>query len=69
MVDGTRNWVDSDAARSYLCTVPRLNLRLLTVFHYGFREEDAWLRGQAHFFPPARIESASPPCTSHCTTH
>lgn len=61
-VDGTRNWTTSEAARSFLCTVPSLGLRVLTLFHYGFREDDAWMRAQTHYFPPGKLEGTLLPC-------
>lgn len=54
--DGASEWPNFDQSRPFICHVPDYNFTMLNVFHYGFREEDAYIRGSQHFYPPGKLE-------------
>ncbi|KAM0751854.1 hypothetical protein T439DRAFT_220717 [Meredithblackwellia eburnea MCA 4105] len=53
---GLRQWPSYDQSRPYICHVDTLNLRILNVFHYGFRGYTKWISTHPHYYPPAAIE-------------
>ncbi|KAK4053146.1 hypothetical protein OIV83_001881 [Microbotryomycetes sp. JL201] len=53
---GEREWPDFDQSRPYICHVYKLNLRIINVFHYGFKAKNHWIEHHPHFYPPARAE-------------
>ncbi|GAA6011103.1 hypothetical protein JCM10207_005497 [Rhodosporidiobolus poonsookiae] len=55
-LEGNR-WPDFGQSRPYVCRVERLNFTTLSVFHYGFTEENDWLRNSPHFYPPSALEA------------
>ncbi|GAA6033461.1 hypothetical protein JCM8097_001409 [Rhodosporidiobolus ruineniae] len=55
--DGGDTWPDYGQSRPYICRVERLNFTTVSVFHYGFTPEEAWLRNSPHFYPPSALTS------------
>ncbi|KDE08076.1 hypothetical protein MVLG_01776 [Microbotryum lychnidis-dioicae p1A1 Lamole] len=53
---GAREWPEFDQSRPYICHVGHLGLRILSVFHYGFRGRTKMIESHPHFYPPATIE-------------
>lgn len=55
--DKSRNWSNFDQSRPHVCQVPHLNLVIINLFYYGFRDRDELdLWDWKHFYPPHLIE-------------
>ncbi|GAA6006474.1 hypothetical protein JCM11491_004975 [Sporobolomyces phaffii] len=56
---GKREWPNWLQSRPWVCHVPKLNFRIVNVFHYGFQEADydnGYIMTHPHFYPPASVE-------------
>ncbi|GAA5947445.1 hypothetical protein JCM3765_001680 [Sporobolomyces pararoseus] len=58
-MNGKREWPDWLQSRPWVCHVPKLNFRIVNVFHYGFQEpefDNGYIMTHPHFYPPATVE-------------
>ncbi|GAA5834732.1 hypothetical protein JCM3766R1_003221 [Sporobolomyces carnicolor] len=58
-MNGKREWPSWLQSRPWICHVPKLNFRIVNVFHYGFQEADfdnGYITTHPHFYPPASVE-------------
>ncbi|GAA5970110.1 hypothetical protein JCM11641_000273 [Rhodosporidiobolus odoratus] len=53
---GAREWPNYHQSRPFVCHVGKLNLRILNVFHYGFRGQTEFIERHPHYYPPATVE-------------
>lgn len=57
---GSKQWPNFEGSRPHFCRVPSLNLVLINMFYYGFREhDDKDLYIWEHYHPPQKIEGTS----------
>ncbi|KAL8278425.1 hypothetical protein RQP46_009115 [Phenoliferia psychrophenolica] len=49
-------WPDNFQSRPFICHLYHLELRVVNVFHYGFRAKTDWIMSHPHYYPPATME-------------
>ncbi|KAL8286555.1 hypothetical protein RQP46_004572 [Phenoliferia psychrophenolica] len=48
-----RSWTpDYDQSRPHICHIPSYNIRVVSVFHFGFQDLTDWLLNYYHYYPP-----------------
>lgn len=53
-IDG--EWNDNEQSRPHTCFVESINFRLVSIFFFGFQEEDDIIQRHGHFYPPLKVE-------------